>query len=69
MIGLINGIFQCMVMKLLKIGLFKRVWLNLKGAKKVSLHKYVRDAIRYWKNSKYIILAPDKIIISYRKVR
>jgi hypothetical protein len=47
MIGLINGIFQCMVMKLLKIGLFKRVWLNLKGAKKVSLHKYVRDAIRY----------------------
>lgn len=47
MIGLIIGIFQCMVMKLLKIGLFKRVWLNLKGAKKVPLHKYVGDAIRY----------------------
>jgi len=47
MIGLIIGIFQCMVMKLLKIGLFKRVWLNLKGAKKVQLHKYVGDAIRY----------------------
>lgn len=43
--------------------------LNLKGTRKAPSHKGVEGAIRYSKNGKYIILAPDKTIISYRKVR
>ncbi len=43
--------------------------LNLKGTRKAPSHKGVEGAIRYSKNGKYIILAPDKTIISYGKVR